>query len=550
MPPASYPPHVVPLLTLAAQALSSGRPGDALWPLREAARCVPGDAGILHDLGVALLECGQMGEAIRILQGAIAADPAFADSHLRLGVAFEMADAPEEALAAYRRARALQPALADASYREGHLLESLGRTTPAAAAFRRAAAAAPGTTLGLIAAARALLANNRDGEAEKKLRQALVREPDNAVALELLGNTLAEAGRFAEARECLGRAIDRAPWLAGSYYDMVRCRRIGPEDGELMQRMHAALALPGLHPVQRSRIELALGKAASDLGKHEEAMRHFDAAEILRNGVNRFDLSAFEARVARLIARFGTGLSAVASAGGHGDPVPIFIVGLPRSGTTLLEQILSAHPRVAAAGELPFWNERGLAWEQAGGDEPDATLRATLARDYLRSLRSIAPRAAYVTDKMPFNFQWAGLIHAALPHAMIIHCRRNLLDTALSIHQTHFNVHMAFPTGGEALVGYVRAYQRLVSHWQRLLPPERFIEIDYEALVETPEPVIRQLLAACGLAWEEACLHPDRNRRVVKTPSKWQARQPIYKGAVGRWRCYEPWLGSLRVLLE
>jgi Sulfotransferase family len=137
-----------------------------------------------------------------------------------------------------------------------------------------------------------------------------------------------------------------------------------------------------------------------------------------------------------------------------------------------------------------------------------------------------------------------------LPRATIIHCRRSPIDTALSIHQTHFNPRMSFPTGGAALVGYVRAYQRLCAHWRRILPPQRFIEIDYEALTAAPEAEIRRIVAACGLTWNEACLSPDKNPRVVRTPSKWQARQPIYPAAVGRWHAYEPWLGPLRELID
>jgi len=146
---------------------------------------------------------------------------------------------------------------------------------------------------------------------------------------------------------------------------------------------------------------------------------------------------------------------------------------------------------------------------------------------------------------MPLNFQWAGLVHAALPRATLIHCRRNLVDTALSIHQTHFNPRMWFPTGGAALVGYIRAYERLCAHWRAVLPPQRFFEVDYEALVERPEPVIRHILEKCGLGWSSQCLYPERNGRAIKTPSKWQVRQPIYADSVGRWRRYEQWLGPL-----
>jgi hypothetical protein len=199
---------------------------------------------------------------------------------------------------------------------------------------------------------------------------------------------------------------------------------------------------------------------------------------------------------------------------------------------------------------LSFWNERGRAWEQAGPADPDAAFLGGAAADYLRLLRGIAPDAARVTDKMPLNFQWAGLIHMALPRATIIHCRRSPIGTALSIHQTHFNPRMSFPTGGAALVGYVRAYQLLSAHWCAVLPTERFIEVDYEMLVAEPEPVIRRIVAACGLPWDTACLRPEHSARVVKTPSKWQARQPIYRNSVGRWRAYEPWLGPLSALLS
>jgi hypothetical protein len=151
---------------------------------------------------------------------------------------------------------------------------------------------------------------------------------------------------------------------------------------------------------------------------------------------------------------------------------------------------------------------------------------------------------------MPFNFLWAGLIHLAFPSAVIIHCRRNAVDTALSIHQTHFHPTLAFPTGGPELVDYFRGYRRLTDHWRRVLPAERFIEVDYEELTRDPEPMIRRIIAACGLAWNDACLRPESNPRAVKTPSKWQTRQPIYRDSVARWRRYEAWLGPLRAFLD
>ena len=543
--------QVAPLLAQATQLLQAGRPADAIVPLREAARWLPGNAAILHDLGLACLECGRIDEAIIALRNSVVADPGFQDSHLRLGIAFEAAGAVDDALRAYHRAAELKPP-SEASYRLGNLFENLGHGGRAIEAFRRAASSAPGTSLGRMAMARALLLENRDDEAEKVLRRVLRTEPNNAIALDLLGNLLADAGRFEDARRYFIRAIETSPALAGSYYDVVRCGRIGPgsEDAELIVRMRTALDSRVLEPAQQIRVHLALGKAADDLGDYAEAMSHFDAADTLRNGIIRFDLARFEERVDRLMAHFTPELLARASDTGLDDATPILVVGLPRSGTTLIEQILSAHPDVSAAGELSFWNERGSAWERAAGAEAKTELLASSAADYSRLLRQLARGAARVTDKMPLNFQWAGLVHQALPRATIVHCRRDPVDTALSIHQTHFNPRLWFPTGGAALVGFVRGYQRLCAHWRRVLPPERFIEIDYEALVDEPESIIRRIVAASGLPWNNSCLFPQRNARAVKTPSKWQARQPIYRHSVGRWRSYEPWLGPLSALRD
>src|SRR5271165_4228881 len=221
-----------------------------------------------------------------------------------------------------------------------------------------------------------------------------------------------------------------------------------------------------------------------------------------------------------------------------------------QQGTTLVEQIVSSHRDVSAGGELNFWNERGAAWHKLDPTGIAAPFIGQAAVQYLALLRAIGPKTARVTDKMPFNFLWAGLVHLAFPRATIIHCQRAAIDTALSIHKTLFHPSLAFPTGGSKLVAYFRSYQRLTDHWRRVLPAHRFIEVQYEELTGEPEPVIRRIIAGCGLTWDEACLRPERNRRPVKTPSKWQTRQPIYRNSVERWRRYEQWLGPLRALLD
>ncbi len=552
--------QVAPLLALATELLKAGRPADAIAPLREAALLEPFNPIIQHDLGLACLEVGSVTDAVAALQWAVASNPRYADAYFRLGIALEKLGDINGALAAYDRATQLLPSLTEAWFRAGALVYPLGHLEEAIGCFRRAAATGGKASFGRLGKARALLIENRNQEAEQALRETLVADPRNAVAYDLLGNLLSDFGRFDEARACFERAIAIAPMLAGSYYDLVRCRPVTSGDGGLLQAMQAALATPGLEAWQVLRLHLAIGKTAEDLGDYALAMKHFDSADAVRRSSRSFDSSTFSIEIDRLIARCTSEFIEGLSEAGSCDATPVLIIGMPRSGTTLVEQIVSMHPEVGAGGELNFWNERGAEWHRPGvaenaaaGDEMPAVSKEFLAKaaaDYLRVLRVIAPKAARVTDKMPFNFLWAGLVHAAFPQATIIHCRREAVDTALSIHQTHFHPSLAFPTGGAELVAYFRDYNRLIDHWRRVLPADRFIEVDYEDLTREPEPIIRRVIAACGLAWDNACLRPESNPRAVKTPSKWQTRQPIYRTSVERWRRYEPWLGPLRALVD
>jgi tetratricopeptide (TPR) repeat protein len=578
--PAVPQQQVAPLLALATQFLRAGRPADAITPLRDAALLEPLNAIIQHDLGLACLEVGHVPDAIAALQRAVASNPRYADAHFRLGIALEKLGNIGEAVAAYDRATKLEPSLTEAWFRAGALVYTLGHRDPALGCFRRAAVTGGKTNFGRLGKARALLMEDRNQEAEQVLREALVADPTNAMTYDLLGTLLSDLGRFDEARACFERAIGIAPLLAGSYYELVRCRPVTSKDNGLLQGMESALAMPGLEAAQRLRVHLAIGKAADDLGDYALAMRHFDAADDVRRGFVSFDSAAFAVEIDRLIARCTPEWIARASELGSSDVTPVLIIGMPRSGTTLVEQIVSMHPEVGAGEELHFWNQRGAEWHRsylsendsaangtAGNEKPGVSAEeqtedpaenplvlpeflAKAAADYLRVLRTIAPTAARVTDKMPFNFLWAGLIHMAFPRAIIIHCRRAAVDTALSIHQTHFLPTLAFPTGGTELVAYFRDYQRLIDHWRRVLPADHFIEVDYEDLTSAPEPVIRRIVAACGLPWDDACLRPESNPRAVNTPSKWQARQPIYRSSVARWQRYEPWLGPLRALVD
>src|ERR1700758_1818331 len=302
-PNPAAPQDVAPLLALATELLRAGRPADAIAPLRDAALLQPSNAIIQHDLGLACLEVGRVPDAIAALQRAVASNPRYADAYFRLGIALEKLGDIRGAIVAYDRATKLLPSLAEAWFRAGALVHTLGNRDGAIGCFRRAAATAGKTSYGRLAKARALLIEDRNQEAEQVLREALVADSGNAMAYELLGNLLSEIGRFDEARACFERAIAIAPLLAGSYYELVRCRPVTSDDDGLLQQMQATLSTPGLEAWQRLRLHLAIGKAAEDLGDYALAMQHFDAADVVRQDFAPFDSIGFSREIDRLIVR-------------------------------------------------------------------------------------------------------------------------------------------------------------------------------------------------------------------------------------------------------
>jgi hypothetical protein len=253
--------------------------------------------------------------------------------------------------------------------------------------------------------------------------------------------------------------------------------------------------------------------------------------------------------VDRLISTFTPDFFARRAALGSASELPVFIVGMIRSGTTLAEQIVSSHPAVGAGGELRFWGDRGaqIAEVQTGALEDDAA--GKLAATYCRLLTAIAPGASRVTDKMPTNFLLLGMIHLILPRARVIHCRRHPVDNLLSMYFTPYTRSPDYAHGRGNLVFYYQQYVRLVAHWRAVLPRDRFLDVDYEDVVADREGAARRIVDFCGLPWDSACLHPERNTRPIATPSLWQARQPVYRTSVARWRHYERWLGEFRRLL-
>ncbi len=537
------------LLMRARSCLDAGRLDKAIELLRAAAASVPADAALWHDFGYLCLKAGRFGEAVDGFRAAVLADPRFTLAHVRLGVALQAVGDTGAALEAYRHAAALDGSRADAPFRAGALLEALGRQALALAAYRQAASTRPPSALSGLAEARLALDAGRHDQAEQLLRALLATYPGHLEATDTLGSVLADAGNAEAASACYEHVTQASPQYAGSFYDLVRCRRIGAADATLIGRMTATAARRDLHAEARLKLHLALGKAADDLGNPAEAMRQFDLAAAMRRRGNEADGQAIVARVEHLIDRFDAQRLVQAAGTGHPDRTAILIAGLPRSGTTLVEQILSCHPDVHAGGELPFWTERA-----ALVDERDPVSLARTGIEYADLLHGLVPdgaaATARVTDKMPLNLFQLGLVHLCLPRVVVVLCRRRPIDVALSIHRTYFHRGAGLPTGGAPLVAAVQAMERLALHWRQVLPAAQLHEVVFERLVSDPGEQVAALLSACGLAWAEACLHPERNARVVRTPSRWQVRQPITPPSPDAWRRYEPWLGALGALLH
>jgi tetratricopeptide (TPR) repeat protein len=388
-------------------------------------------------------------------------------------------------------------------------------------------------------------------EAEEELRHLLALAPKMARARALLGELLSNRGMFEEAARHLTQVVEVFP---PALLELTQVKRMTETDRPLLVRMRDLAEGSGLEVFPRINVHFALGKAYDDLGDYAQAMRHYDEANRLRAISVRFDRAAFAAKYDSLIEGFTAeafqrARQALATPASPVDDVPVFIVGMPRSGTTLVEQILSSHPAVAAGGELNFWADRLRGWDTSHVGAGEAATLSKAAEDYRAQLRQIGPEALRVTDKAPRNFELLWLLRLALPDARVIHCRRLPVDTCLSIFFVNFSPRQDYTCNRGDLVFFYRQYERLMNHWRCALPSDRFTEVEYEALIASREAETRRLLAFCGLPWDDACLAPERNGRVVKTASLWQVRQPVYTTSLERWRRYEPWLGELRELL-
>ena len=400
--------------------------------------------------------------------------------------------------------------------------------------------------------ARTLMEAGREAEAravleDPSLARSAEEEAGDSEAMALLGMAYQSFGRVEEARKYLRRAVEAPEPVATAYYAFTYSGRITPDEASIVEALEQRLSAPSPHD-DLAAFHFALGKAYEDLGEYGKAMEQYEAG----NGAHvqaGFDRTPGEPAGAPKHEMFTREFLDANREHGFESDLPVFVVGMIRSGTTLAEQILSSHPQIGGAGEVPYWiyNVSDLI------DSDRRAVRLERLREagerYVSVLNASAPGNARVVDKMPANFKSLGLLHLALPNARFIHMRRNPLDTLLSIYSTYS---MALSESGNSkrdLVDVYCMYQETMAHWREVLPPDRLLEVEYESLVSDSEPTIRRMIEFCGLEWDEACLTPESNPRAVVTPSLWQVRRPIGKGSMGRWRRFEPWLGEFAELL-
>jgi tetratricopeptide (TPR) repeat protein len=526
-----------------------GRHDEALACYRRAFALKPTFAEARFNEGNVLKTTGRLAEALDAYAGTLAIRPDYVTAHNNQGVALKMMGRLEEAAAALHRALALRPDYADACNNLGATLQSLGRLNEALAACDRAIALNP---------ASADAHNNRGGtlkdlgryeEATEAYAQALAMNPQCLNPQINLAITLEELGRFAEAGAAVERALEIDPNSGEAWQVRADLKTFTADDADVA-RMEALLAPGAAQPLDagnRTRLHFVLGKAWLDIGDADKAFSHFAEGSRLKRATLAYDGDAAAHWMAR-IARTDP-----PTARGEPSSRPIFVLGMPRSGSSLIEQILASHPQVHGAGELNLVEQvireagAGEATFHYPEDAPAlsaADLRA-MGSAYLQKLSALAPSGERVVDKLPGNFQFAGLIHAMLPNARIIHCRRNPIDTCLSCYTKLFATGQDFAYDMTELGQFYRAYDGLMTHWRATLPADRFLEVGYEDLVEDLEGISRRLVAFCGLAWDAACLDFHRTERAVRTASASQVRRPLFRTSLERWKRHERHLTPL-----
>jgi len=535
-----------------------GRAKEAIAHYEKALAIRPDYAEARNNLGNAVHMLERPEEAIAHYRQAIAIRPAYAEAYVNLGNALRGVGRMEQAIAHYERAVALDPKHAEAHHHLGNALVAAGRSEEAVAHFATALAINPSWAEAHTSLGSTLHLLRRYDEAITQYERALAIRPDYAEAHNKLGAIFLALGRPDEASHAYENAIASSARRAGAYWNLAQTKRFAPDDRHLAAMRELARDMASLDVDEQLDLHFALGKAFADLGDHKQSFRHVLRGNSLMRQQISYDEASMLQRFARIRAVFSAGLIRKQQGFGDPSPVPVFIVGMPRSGTTLVEQILASHPKVFGADELPEMGKLAAGISGPDGSSFPEAVRCMsgeqlreLGEAYLRAIRRMAPEAERITDKLPGNFAHAGLIHLTLPNARIIHTRRDPRDTAVSCFSILFSKgQLEFTYDFGELGRYICAYKGLIDHWRSVLPEGVMLEVQYEEVVENLEQQARRIVAHCGLEWNNACLAFYRTERSVRTASAAQVRRPIYHSSVGRWRQHEDQLRPLLQALE
>lgn len=527
-------------LALFDEALTSSRRALALDPQHAVAH---------NNLGLGLAGLKRRTEAVASYREALRLNPRYVEAFCNLGRVLDELGEPREAMTMYTRAIELDPGRADTHCSLGNLLFEFRSYQDAADSYRRALELEPRNVLAHagLGGARRMLGQSAD--AELSCRAALASDPNCVAALSVLGELHADRGQFSEAEALFRRVIAIDPEFPFAYYSIATNRKMTRNEAGWLAGTQALLTkpLPLRHEIS---LRYALGKFYDDTEQYDDAFGNFRQANELtkRYGVP-YDRHSFSARVDRIIQSFDAASIRKLQSRGDSSERPVFIIGMPRSGTTLSEQILASHPAVFGAGELDYWHKALSAYEAAGvGSEAAAALIPGMARGYLERLSNLSGNAERVVDKLPINFLRAGLIHAAFPRARIIHLQRHPIDTCLSIYFHYLSQLHPYANDFDNMAHYYREYLRITDHWRSVLPASAYLEVPYEALIADQEQWSRRMVEFLGLPWDPSCLDFHQTDRVVITLSKWQVRQKINTASAGRWRNYEKYVGPLLAL--
>ncbi len=523
---------------LAASCKLQGK--DALEALQKAALLLPHDAEAHNNLGNALLLLGQFDVASASYRRAVEIKPDFAEAHCNLSAALLQLDQPKAAMTSSRRALQIRPEYAQALNNLGLALLKLDQPEEALNSCHQALELKPDLVEALDNVKAALTMLGLGSEAS--CRERLETNPDNTLAIMRLANMCISQGRFTEAEELFKRAASIAPDMPDAWIGIPHSRKMTSADTSWLV---GALRVVGLNlePRKQAALHFAIAKYFDDLEDFEQAFTHYQRAnELSKRYMPKYDPRHTARLFDQLIQFHDRERQSQVRIAANTSVRPVFVVGMPRSGTTLAEQILASHPSIFGAGELNFWGDtiRGCLFSQQR-----ANMLTNAAADYLRQLEERSADALRVVDKMPHNFQYLGLLNAVLPNARIIHMKRNPLDTCLSIYFQNFNTNHPYSNDLTSLAGYYDEYLRLMKHWQSTLPAEAFLEVCYEDLVSEQAAWSRKMIEFVGLPWDPRCLDFHQTSRGIATPSRWQVRQKISKSSVARWRNYEKYVEPL-----